>query len=164
MIVGRVTGLYGVGGWVKVTSYTEPRENIFRYTPWYMQFGPGEEPRPLCVAEGRAQGKALVAHLEGCEGREAAAGWVGADIAVDRAQFPAPPEGQYYWADLIGLRVLTLEGVELGVIDYLMETGANDVLVVKGDRERLVPYVKDGVVRSIDRDQGVLWVDWDPEF
>ena len=115
-------------------------------------------------AEGRVHGRGLVARLEGITDREVARTLVGAEIAVLREQLPALTEGDYYWADLIGLRVLTEDGLELGVIDYLFETGANDVLVVKGDRERLIPYVQGDVIKGIDLEQGEMRVDWDPDY
>lgn len=168
VLVGRVSGVSGLRGWLKIVSYTEPRENILAYVPWYMQ--PTGEPErlhaehPLCIAEGRAQNKALLARLEGCDDRDAAVRWVGAGIAVARSEFPASSEGEYYWSDLVGLRVITLEGINLGKVDRLIETGANDVLVITGDRERLIPYIRNDVVRNIDSVQGTISVDWDPEF
>jgi 16S rRNA processing protein RimM len=117
------------------------------------------------VAAGRAHGKILVARLEGCDDRDAAEALVGYEIQVPRSRLPddlAP--GEYYWADLVGLRVETLGGVELGRIARLFETGANDVIVVEGKRERLLPYVWQQVVREVDLGAGVMRVDWDPDF
>lgn len=162
LIVGRISGLYGVRGWLKVYSYTEPRENIVEYSPWLI--GRENHWRSVEVEEGRAQGKGVVAKLAGCDDRDAAALLVGQDIAIRRDQLQAPQAGEYYWADLEGLRVVTLEGVELGVVDHLFETGANDVVVVRGERERLLPFVQGDVIRRIDLQAGVMEVDWDPEF
>lgn len=161
VVVGRIAGVYGVKGWVRVYSYTQPLDNILEYTPWQVRIG--ADWRVIKPLEGRIHGKGIVALLEGCADRDAAAALVGCDIAVDRAQMPAAGKGEFYWADLMGLKVLTLEGVELGVVDHLFETGANDVLVVKGERERLLPYT-DSVVRDIDLAAGLMRVDWDPEF
>ena len=107
----------------------------------------------------------VVAKLAGCNDRDAAEQLVGAEISIRRTQLPATTEpGEFYWTDLVGLRVQTVEGVDLGRIERLFETGANDVIVVQGERERLVPYVWEQVVRDVDLEAGVMHVDWDPEF
>jgi len=160
--LGRISGLYGVRGWVRVFSHTDPREGIVRYSPWYLRLG--GEWRPVRVAEGRRHGKGVVARLEGCDDRDQAARLMGAEIAVRREQLPPLPPGEYYWTDLEGLRVVTREGVELGTVARLMETGANDVLVVRGERERLIPYLPERVVLEVDLEGGLIRVDWDPDF
>lgn len=160
LVLGHVAGLYGVCGWVKVFSETDPRENILRYAPWYL----GEARTPHTVAEGRRQGKGIVARLEGCEDRDQAAALVGQEIAVRRDQLPPPGEDELYWADLEGLAVETLDGLHLGEIERLFATSANDVIVVKGERERLIPFLWGDVVRDIDFEQEVMRVDWDPDF
>lgn len=163
MVLGRVSGLFGVAGWVKVFSHTDPRENILTYSPWYLLRGGVWERRDL--ESGRRQGKGVVAHLEGCPDRDQAALLLGCDIAVRRDQLPeAAEEGEFYWTDLEGLRVRTTDGADLGVVDHLFETGANDVVVVRGDRERLIPYLWGTVIRRVDLDAGEMTVDWDPEF
>lgn len=158
--LGRVSAAHGIQGWVKVMSDTSPRDNIVRYSPWYLgQRGVWE------VRAGRRQGKAVVAKLAGCNDRDAAESLVGAEIAVRRSQLPPTRvEGEYYWADLVGLRVETLDGRVLGRIERLFETGANDVIVVNGERERLVPYIWRQVVSDVDLAAGVMRVDWDPDF
>lgn len=162
VVVGRVAAVFGVRGWVKVMSETEPRENILDYAPWYLARNGAWEPREL--VEGRAHGKGVVARLDGCDDRDTAASLVGCDIAVPRERLPEPAPGEYYWTDLVGLAVRTVDGVELGRVDHLLETGANDVLVVVGERERLIPLLFDQVVRQIDLQGGTITVDWDPEF
>ncbi|ROR29825.1 ribosome maturation factor RimM [Inmirania thermothiophila] len=162
VVLGRVSGLYGVRGWVRVYSYTEPREGILRYDPWYL--GHGGRWRRMDLVGGRRHGKGVVAALAGVADRDAAAALMGAQIAVRRSQLPPPAEGEYYWADLIGLEVRTVEGTPLGKVADLMETGANDVLVVRGERERLIPFLPGQVVRRVDVAGGLLEVDWDPGF
>jgi len=162
VVVGRISGVYGVRGWVRVRSYTEPRENILRYSPWLLKSSDGW--RSCALEEGRPHGKGIVVRLAGYEDRERAAALIGVEVAVRREQLPPLPAGEYYWADLIGLEVVTREGVSLGRIDHLLETGANDVLVVQGERERLIPYLPEQVVLGVDLDGGVMRVDWDPEF
>jgi len=116
------------------------------------------------VVEGRPQGKGIVAHLEGFNDRDEVRSLIGLDIKVSRDQLPQAAEDEYYWADLVGLQVETTEGVVLGKIDHLYDTGANDVVVVQGDRERLIPFVRGDVITDIDLEKGVMLVDWDPEF
>ncbi|HIE54084.1 MAG TPA: ribosome maturation factor RimM [Chromatiaceae bacterium] len=159
--LGRISGLHGVRGWVKVYSDTRPRQNILQYSPWYLQLEGRWQARD--VLAGRSQGKTLVARLEGCGDRETARQLMGATIAVRRSQLETS-DGDYYWTDLEGLRVVTETGVNLGVVDHLMETGSNDVLVVKGERERLIPWLPEQVIRSVDLEQRLLVVDWEPEF
>ena len=160
--MGRISGLYGVRGWVKIRSDTVPRERIVEYSPWQVEIE--GQWRAMEVAEGRRQGKGVVARLQGCDDRDGAAPLIGAAIAVRREQLPAPEPGEYYWADLEGLAVVTAEGVELGTVDHLFETGANDVLVVRNGRERLIPFIQGQVVLDVDLEAGRMRVDWDPEF
>lgn len=161
--LGRISGAHGIQGWVKVQSETSPRENIIGYSPWYLVRDGRRE--AWNVNSGRLQGKAVVAKLAGCDDRDAAEALVGADIAIPRAQLPPTSgPGEFYWADLVGLRVRTVDGVDLGVIERLFETGSNDVIVVQGDRERLVPYIWQQVVRDVDLGAGLMLVDWDPDF
>lgn len=160
--VGKIVGLYGVHGWVKVFSHTDPKENIFSYAPWLVQIR--GEWQSTKVLSGRTQGKGLVAQLEGSGDRDQARLFIGAEIAVLKSQLPKPAAGEYYWSDLIGLEVVTLGGQALGKVDHLLDTGANDVLVVQGERERLIPFVRGQYVHEIDLDAGTMRVDWDPEF
>ncbi|MBK1674695.1 ribosome maturation factor RimM [Ectothiorhodospira shaposhnikovii] len=162
IILGRIAGVYGVKGWVKLFSETEPREGILDYDPLSIQIG--GEWKVLKLESGRAHGKGVVAKLEGVDDRDAAAALIGASIGIRREQLEPLPKGEYYWADLVGLEVINLEAVSLGWVDHLMETGANDVLVVSGDRERLIPYVRDQVIQEIDLEAGIIRVDWDPDF
>jgi 16S rRNA processing protein RimM len=163
IVVGEISGVFGVKGWVKVYSFTEPRENILNYSPWVLR--KGSELKTVEVLEGGLQGKAVVACLANITDRDMAASLGGYEIIIDSALLPEPEEGEYYWRDLTGLRVETEQGIALGVVDYLLETGANDVLVVKdGDKERLIPFLQGQFVKSIDLETGLMIVDWDPEF
>jgi 16S rRNA processing protein RimM len=160
--MGKIVGLFGVRGWVKVFSHTRPKEAILGYRQWLVRGKEGW--REIDVAEGRVQGKGLVVRLEGFTDRDVAAELVGAEIGVAFAQLPKPKKGEYYWAQLEGLRVINLEGAELGAVSHLFDTGANDVLVVKqGRRERLIPFTK-YAVRDVDLDGGTIRVDWDEDF
>ena len=161
--LGRIVGVHGVQGAVRLESWTEPRERIFAYQPWWL-VGEGGGVM-LDGVQGRAQGKGLIALLPGVGDRDAAAVWVGCEIRVLRAALPAPAAGEYYWADLEGLEVVTVTGVVLGRVSHLIATGANDVLVVRdGARERLLPFVPGSCVQDVDLSSGRITVDWDPEF
>lgn len=165
VIMGRISGLYGVRGWVKVYSYSEPRDNILQYTTWLIRPQGGKQAwREIGNLNGRVHGKGIVVQLEGVNDRDMAASLIGYEIAIRREQFPALEEGEFYWADLEGLRVLNQDDVDLGTVKGLFSTGANDVMVVKGERERLIPFIREQVIRSIDLAAGEIRVDWDPEF
>lgn len=159
MVLGRIVGLFGVRGWIKVFSYTEPREAVLQYKGWML--GKKEQWQPAKVVEGKRHGKSVIARLEGVEDREAAEALVGKDIRVSKESLPQPEEGQYYWSDLIGLKVVHRDGTDLGKIDYMLETGANDVMVLKGEKERLIPFVMDKVVINVDLAAGQVDVDWE---
>ncbi|KXS39756.1 MAG: 16S rRNA processing protein RimM [Halomonadaceae bacterium T82-2] len=168
VVLGKLTSPYGVKGWLKVYSYTDPMEGILDYPEWILvQRGTQHVYR---VAGGRRHGKGLVADLEGVDTRERAEQLAGAEIRLAKQQLPTLDPGDYYWHQLEGLRVVTREGVDLGFVDYLFETGANDVLVVRGDadsrdaEERLLPFLPDEVILEVDLEAGRLTVDWDPEF
>jgi 16S rRNA processing protein RimM len=163
VLLGRIVGVHGVRGELKLESFTEPRTQIFRYQPWLLRSAAGE--REVRGCRGRAQGKGLVAVLPGIADRDAAAALVGGEIRVARSALPDPAPGEYYWTDLEGLEVSTTDGVPLGRVSHLVETGANDVLVVKGDgRERLIPFLVGRYVTQVDLPGGRMTVDWDPEF
>jgi 16S rRNA processing protein RimM len=160
LVLGRICGVYGVRGWVKVYSETDPIEGILGYSPWTL--GDGNTDRG--VAEGKRHGKGLIARLEGCDDRDQAAALVGMRISVPRDRLPPPAQDEYYWADLEGLFVSTLDGIGLGQVDHLFSTPGNDVLVVKGERERLIPFIWGQVIKDVDLEQGLIRVDWDPGF
>jgi 16S rRNA processing protein RimM len=161
VVVGRVSGPYGVRGWLRIESYTQPPLNIVRYSPWIVEVQ--GDSRTIAVKDGRRHGSAVVALVEGCMDREDARALLGASIAVRRDQLPPLEEDGYYWTDLLGLRVVTPEGVELGRVQRLLETGANDVLVVEGERERLIPFIVGRVVMDVDRERGSIVVSWHPD-
>lgn len=160
---GHISGVFGVKGWVKIFSNTHPRENILRYSPWLLQ--KNNEITEIKVKSGQRHGNSVVAELEGIADRDAAAMLMGSEILILRGQLPKPDDGEYYWTDLVGLQVETQTGVKLGKVDSLLETGANDVLVVvDGDTERLIPFLQPQTVLKIDLAGKLMVVDWDPEF
>ena len=160
VIVGRISGLFGVRGWIKVHSFTDPREAILDYRDWLIESG--DDWKPIAVAEGKPHGKTIIARLDGIDDRDVAAGFVQASIGIERSQLPETAEGEFYWSDLEGLTVRKEDGTVLGTVAHLLETGANDVLVVReADREVLVPFVQGQVVKDVDLANGVIDVDWE---
>ncbi len=160
--VGKISGVFGVKGWLKITSYTEPRENIVLYKHWLLK--KDSEQKSVNVIAGHGQGKGVIAQLEGVNDRDHALLLMGWGIYIEYQQLPALKQGEYYWTDLVGLDVETVEGVVLGKVESLFETGANDILLVKGKRERAVPFLQDQIVKSIDLASGKIIVDWDADF
>jgi 16S rRNA processing protein RimM len=166
-LVGRISGVYGIKGWVRIHSYTEPADNLFGYKNWKIRRRGGWE--AIAIDAGKSHGKGLVAHIGGVDDRSAAEALKGCDISVPVGEFPALGRGEYYWHQLEDLSVVTA-GELLGRVDHMLATGANDVLVVKpcngsrDDRERLIPWLRESVIKTIDLREGRIEVDWDPEF
>jgi 16S rRNA processing protein RimM len=167
-VIGQITSVYGVKGWLKIYSHTEPMDGILGYKPWLIQRN--GQWTPVNVEVSRKHGKGLVAKLEKVDDRDVARQYCGMDIAIERSMLPALDVGDYYWSQLEQLTVYTLSDQVLGKVSHLIETGSNDVLVVKGDsnsidlRERMIPYLPDQVVKEINLETGTMRVDWDPEF
>jgi len=170
VILGKIIGFFGVRGWVKVHSDTDPRENIVTYSRWWL--GDANNRKPIGVTGGKRSGKNVVARLAGIESREMAETVLGQQIAVPRADLPALDGEEYYWADLVGCEVLTLEGVTVGPVNRLFETGANDVMVVTDrragsesrDGDILIPWIRSSVIISVNVAERQIVVDWDPDF
>lgn len=168
LAVGRITSVYGVKGWVKIYSHTDPIEGIFKYSHWWLKTRTGWQ--AIELSQGRLQGRGLVAAVKGYTDRDLVKEICGMDIYIEAQDLPDLDEGDYYWSQLEGLKVITEEGVLLGKVAQMMETGANDVLVVRAcegslDREeRLIPYVPDMYVLNVDLKQEQMLVNWDPEF
>lgn len=162
IVVGRITGVYGVRGWVRLASFTDPMDNLLAYRPWLMEDRGNW--RELVIHEVRPHGKGFVARIEGCDDRDDAARFAGRDLCVPAERLPQAEEDEYYWFELEGLKVVGTDGFEFGTVDHLFATGANDVMVVKdGPRERLLPFIADVIV-EVDRGRGLIRVDWDPEL
>jgi 16S rRNA processing protein RimM len=160
---GEISGVFGIKGLVKVFSFTDPRENILAYSPWILQ--KNNQTREVKIVGGQRHGNNVVAELDGISDRDAALALIGWKILITKQQLPETKPGEYYWADLVGLNVKTKQGVSLGKVDNLLETGANDVLVVlDGEIERLIPFLQQQTIMHIDLDAGLMIVDWDPDF
>jgi len=162
LVMGRIASPFGVKGWLRVNAFTAQPDNLLDYTPWYLKLPGGWQAiEPLA---GRHHGKGLVVRLKDCNDRDTAAALAGTDIGVYRSQLPPVDRDEYYWSDLIGLQVITVGDRLLGVVEQLFETGANDVMVVKGEQEHLVPFVTGQVVESVDLEKRIIRVDWDPDY
>ncbi len=161
-MLGRITGPFGVRGWVKVLSFTDPPEALLGY-PALQADPPAAGRRELRPAEGRRHGKGLVVRFEGVEERNGAAALGRPELWVARRELPALRKGEYYRADLVGLEVVNLQGQRLGRVDRFVDLPANDVMVVSGEREHWLP-LGPGQVFRVDLGQGCITVDWDPEF
>ncbi|MDQ3230022.1 MAG: ribosome maturation factor RimM [Pseudomonadota bacterium] len=163
ILVGRFVGAFGVRGEVKLESFTDPKSAILRYQPWILRDAQGRE-RMLEGVRGRETTKGLVASIADLQDRDAAEALRGTEVWVAREALPPPQPGEYYWVDLEGLRVLNLGGVDFGVVSHLFSTGANDVVAVQGERERLIPFVMPEYITAIDFEAGTITVDWDADF
>lgn len=160
-MMGRIAAPYGVKGWIKVQPLTAETRSLLDYGSWWI----GDEGgwQEYSLVSGRTHGRTLLARIEGCHDREAAASLRGKAVAVPRAALPATQAQEYYWADLIGLRVVNAVEQEFGRVTAVVQTGANDVLVVENGRERLIPFIA-SVIREIDPVAGVIRVEWGADY
>ncbi len=161
LLFGKINGLFGVKGWVKIFSHTEPRKNILSYQPWHVQIA--GKWKTIEIINGREQGKTIVAQVKGVDNPEQAEKIIGVDIYIEKSQLPELKDGTHYWEDLIGLEVINTEGVYLGRVDSLVDTGSNHVIIVNGRVEHWVPYIEPYLV-SVDIDKQKIIVDWDEDF
>jgi 16S rRNA processing protein RimM len=172
VILGRISGVYGVKGWVKIFSYTDPMEAIVDYSPWFIRAENRKTSdwTKVKLKSGKRHAKTVVAQLENCNDRDQAMTYVGTEIAINLQQLEQLKEkDEYYWRDLIGLQVINQQDITLGTVKSLLETGANDVLVVvsevDGEKiERLIPWTMDIAIIKVDMAKGVITVDWDADF
>ena len=166
LIVGRFGGAYGIKGWVKLFSHTEPAENILSYKGLWIQTG--SDWKQLDVASAKAHGQGFIIKVNGYDDRDKAAELTSRDVAIEKGQLPSLDENKdgYYWADLVGMTVVNTEEETLGVVESLMETGANDVMVLNTNdgNERLVPFVSNEIVKSVDVNDQRMIVEWPSDF
>lgn len=158
--VGKIGSSYGVQGWLKISTYTEYGLSILNYSPWYLSKN-GTDWQPMELESGRQHGNGVIVKLKNIHSPEQARLLTGNLIAVKRSQLPALQAGEYYWSDLIGLTVINKAGHHLGKVIYLMETGSNDVLVVKGEKEHAIPFLRGSVILDINLAAGEIHVDWE---
>lgn len=166
--LGRISAAYGIKGWARVYSYTDPIDNILSYQPWHLRHTEGWQ--QIEVLDSRRQGKGIIARLASCETRDDVESFIGTEIAVPESRLAQLGDGDYYWSQLQGLAVINIDNQRFGVVHHLLETGANDVLVVHADdasmdgQERLIPYLVDKVVKSVDLEAGEMIIDWDASW
>ena len=168
--MGRISAPFGIKGWIRVQTYTRTTSGLTDYPRWWL--GGAEGWREYAVEQSQAQGADVVAKLAGCDDRDVAAGFKGQQVAIPRAAFPPAEQGEFYWADLLGLNVRNTEGLDFGVVTSMLETGANDVMVVQQSAagghgqdggERLIPFVA-RVVKRVDIAARVIEVDWGADY
>lgn len=168
IVVGRIGAVYGVKGWLKVQSFTEDPESIFEYSPWLLS---QKTEREMNVVEWRRHNNGLIARFEGISDRDEAARLTGADICITADELPALADDEFYWRDLIGMRVVNTNGYDMGVVEQIMPTASNDVLVVKansndgfGKSERLIPFIQSEYVTEVDKEAKRIQVEWPSDF
>lgn len=169
VVLGKLGSSHGIKGWLKITTYTESVEGIFDYSPWLIK--EQGEWREVKVLQWRYQGKAVVASLEGVDTREHAQMLTNCEIAVTPEQMETLPEDEFYWRDLIGCEVVNTKGYNMGKVQEIVETGSNDVLLVKanakdgfGKAERMIPFVTEQFIIEVNLSEKQITVDWDPDF
>ena len=166
--LGRINAAYGLKGWLKVYSDTDPIEQILTYSPWQLRRGEAE--LRVEVEKGKTHRRGLIVLLAGVEDRNQAESMIGYEVWIDRAKLPGLEQGEYYWHQLEGLKVVNQSGAVLGQVDHLMETGANDVMVVKpvtgsiDDTERLITFVQDEVVKDVNVEAAIIVVVWESDY
>jgi 16S rRNA processing protein RimM len=161
--IGSISGVFGIKGWVKIFSFTAQREDILKYSPWLLK--KNDAMRTVEVITGQLQNKGVVAQLKGVTDRNDAEELVGWDIFIDYSKLPPLKPNEYYWLDLIGMEVENTDGVVLGFIESILETGSNDVLIVQGnERQHAIPFIQQQTVLMIDLAANKMHVDWDADF
>ena len=160
IIIGRFGKTYGIKGWLRVISFTDPPENILEYSD--LQLENKNTWGPITITEYKLHSGQIIVKAKGYDDPETAKTLTNRKIAIERKQLPAIEQDEYYWTDLEGLTVIDQHDHELGKIDHLFATGANDVLVIRGDKEYLLPYIDD-VVKMVDLANAQMIVDWEED-
>ncbi len=168
IVLGQIGRVYGIKGWLKLSSFTSPPANILKYSKFMVKLGDRTE--LLQIDEFKKQQNGIKVHFLGYDDPEVSQKLVGREVSVERHRLPVLSEEEFYWHELEALEVINLEGHNLGQVAHLIETGANDVLVVKPSdqsldrRERLIPYIKGSVVKKVDIPSKKIEVDWGADF
>jgi 16S rRNA processing protein RimM len=169
IILGKVGAVNGIKGWLKIHSFTDEQEAILDYFPWSLKLG--NKTQSVEITDWRRHNNGLIVKVGHIDDRDEAQALVGSEIITTDSALPELPEGDFYWRDLITMQVVTTQGYDLGIVADMLETGANDVLVVKanrndgfGKKERLIPYLMDQVIKSVSIENKQICVDWDPGF
>lgn len=163
--VGKIAGIFGVKGWMKVFSYTDPRNNILSYSPLFLSVK--GEWREAKLSDGRAQGKGIVIALDNVTNPEQVLPLIGTTLAIKKEQLRTNDLDEFYWSELTGLTVINLDKAVLGQVESIVETGAHDVLVVADKKQkvqRLIPFVLEEIVQKVDLNNGIIEVDWEEDY
>lgn len=167
LVVGKIGAPYGVQGWVKITTYTDETQGVFDYSPWFL----GDNGTEYQVDNWRTHNKGVVAKLVGVDTRDDADSIKNLDISIKAEQLPQLADDEYYWRELVGMQVMTESGYDLGTVKEMFETGSNDVMLVKansndafGQKERMLPFLHDQVIKEVNKQARTIKVDWDPGF
>lgn len=161
-VIGRFGRPHGIKGFITVVSFTDPRENILNYTQWHVNVG--NQWQPINVLQTTVNNKFILAQVEGYDEREHVARLTNVEIAVKREQLQELKPDEYYWHELVGMHVVNQQGITLGIVTELVETGSNDVLIIEGEKRHLVPYLPGDVILNINASQRLITVDWDADF
>jgi 16S rRNA processing protein RimM len=161
VVMARIAGAFGIKGWVKVQTFTETPDSLLAYPSWWIESTGGW--RECRIEKAEVHSNSVVVKLAGSDDRDAAALFRGKQVAIPRDAFPAAGANEFYWTDLIGLSVVNMQDEDFGKVSEVFETGANDVLVVEGDRERLIPFTEQ-VVKQVDIAARVIRVDWGSDY
>jgi len=157
--IGRIGATYGIKGWFKVISFTDSIADILNYAPWFIE--ENKAWKIVKLEDAKEYGKGVIAKFVGIDNPEDARLLTGKNIAIQRSQLAALQPHEYYWSDLEGLTVINQHGENLGKIVYIIATGSNDVLVVKGEKEVAIPYLPGEVVTRIDLEKKEMHIHWD---
>ncbi len=162
IIIAKVGAPHGVKGWVKLNSFTTDPSKVFDYLPWQIKHAKAWQ--SIDIADYKVSAKNIVIRFTDCDDRDKAQSYTNLELAIDKSQLPKAAEGEYYWHDLEGLTVTNLQDQLLGKVSHLLATGANDVMVVAGQKRHLIPFIKDQVIKNIDLATQAMVVDWDADF
>lgn len=169
LVIGKIGAPYGVKGWVKITTYTEELTGVFDYSPWLVERG--GKTQELLIDQWRKHNKGVIAKLVGVDDRDQAEAMNNLEISIKAEMLPELDNDEFYWRDLVGMQVITESGYDMGVVKELFETGSNDVMLVKanhndafGQKERMIPYLFEQVIKQVDQQANIIKVDWDPGF
>lgn len=163
VIVGKFGKTFGVKGWITIHSFTDPKENILLYKNWYFKSGKATEWAKINIEQSAFRGKNILVKILDLNTIDEVAPFINAEIAIKKSELPPLTIGEYYWADLEGLKVINQQNEELGTVSHLFATGSNDVLFVKNHREHLIPFIKDVIIK-VDLAKQLIIVNWDAEF
>jgi 16S rRNA processing protein RimM len=168
VVLGQIGKVHGIKGWLRLNSFTTPPENILEYSELFAEID--ESWQVLEISQFKQQSKGLIVHFTGYDDPDIAKQLTGLEVVIASEDLPGLEDGSFYWHELEGMEVSNQQGQVFGLVARLLETGANDVLVVKAsagsidEKERLIPYIKESVIKNIDTATGKIVVDWEADY